>query len=387
MGRPSNELKKISKSVLAGLLCCVFLGGCTSAVPIAQYEDPTGTDTVESVQDKDSEPEENNIQETVSFEVPTEPTFQVFCEDGSELPVAFTELFLTGDGAYNQFDVSIITGEDSELTEEAYGQVFYIQIYIPVSECADGTIYDIDYLSSSGGIAFISYNVADYHASVLEGDPSTGMPDFLSIDDATFVLHEYVPESYAVFSLTADVTVEDTAYTLEAAGTVVSTVDSVQENNVTPQIPTEEIYKVSYKNGSELPVSWGTLYLTGDDSDSYNLFHAEILTGGDLSDPLAAMADTQYFGITAYIPVSDCADGLIYDDDYFASNGAVYFNYNNPDIDFIPELLTIDNVTLVLYEYSPESHATFSLTADITVEDISYTFEAAGSAAYLENSL
>lgn len=161
------------------------------------------------------------------------------------------------------------------------------------------------------------------------------------------------------------------------------TIESDIQSVVPPEIPTEVIYKVSYQNGGELPVSWGTLYLTGDDSDSYNLFHAEILTGGDLSDPLAAMADTQYFGITAYIPVSDCTAGLICEDDYFISSGAIYFNYNNPDIDSIPELLTIDNVTFVLYEYSPESHAIFSLTADITVEDISYTFEGAGPAAYL----
>lgn len=189
--------------------------------------------------DSQSEPEESNVQNNVSLEMPTELTFQVSDKNGSELPVAVGEISLTGDGSYNQFKIEILTGEDLnalytlDMTAMADMRDFFITAYIPVSDCADGLIYDQDYFASNGTVYFVSYNLADYYAKIFGtdaldytfdfddylGDFFGFISDSLTIDSMTFVLYEYSPESYATFSLIADVTVDGTSYTLEAAGT------------------------------------------------------------------------------------------------------------------------------------------------------------------------
>lgn len=189
--------------------------------------------------DSQSEPEESNVQNNVSLEMPTELTFQVSDKNGSELPVAVGEISLTGDGSYNQFQIEILTGEDLnalytlDMTAMADMRDFFITAYIPVSDCADGLIYDQDYFASNGTVYFVSYNLADYYAKIFGtdaldytfdfddylGDFFGFISDSLTIDSMTFVLYEYSPESYATFSLIADVTVDGTSYTLEAAGT------------------------------------------------------------------------------------------------------------------------------------------------------------------------
>lgn len=189
--------------------------------------------------DSQSEPEESNVQNNVSLEMPTELTFQVSDKNGSELPVAVGEISLTGDGSYNQFQIEILTGEDLnalytlDMTAMADMRDFVITAYIPVSDCADGLIYDQDYFASNGTVYFVSYNLADYYAKIFGtdaldytfdfddylGDFFGFISDSLTIDSMTFVLYEYSPESYATFSLIADVTVDGTSYTLEAAGT------------------------------------------------------------------------------------------------------------------------------------------------------------------------
>ena len=167
-----------------------------------------------------------------------------------------------------------------------------------------------------------------------------------------------------------------------------TSIENVTQSVPTVDIPAEWACIVTDKNGNEQSMIAFELLHTGD--EEINLFHVETLIGEDN----VAFTDARVLIFSAYVPVAECYEGLIYDGGDFDSKGLlrvvsynVYDLYNNPffnEEDIIYDQYTA-NTEFILSQYSPARSAVFSLKTDVTIDGTTYTIEVSGYTDYLVN--